>query len=357
MRSRSVPLLVLCSWLALQGVASAQSVTMGSPLTVAPNVDWGCEAQPAIADVNGNFGLFASNAPDCTWRQSGVFGVTSGDTRFSSVPGTGTITSVSVRSGPTPAPLRFVIFRTLSTPGFGGEAQCCFYVGESDPVQPQPNTVTTFQTNIPVTRDTINGFLAADLFGISAASNTGALPLFIPGQPNAFNLTTPGSVNAGFFYPRLGTNPNDSGGGRREDGIPGVELTVQWTWCPAGQTCGAGGGGGGGGGGATGPAVRNQGAQVARGRAPIDLVCNGNAVCRGLLELVANAGATAAGNKKTPTFGKKRFELQPGATGIVDVKLKGKAKKQVKKTGSYPVTARLTPDGGSPVTFSVTLSR
>lgn len=355
MRSRPVTLALLALSLAFCGTAAAQSITMGSPLTQAPNVSFGCDAQPAIADSNGDFGLFVSNAPDCTWRQSGVFGVTSGDGRFSSVPGTGTITSVSVRSGPTPAPLRFVIFRTLSTPGFGGEAQCCFYVGETDPVQPQPNAVTTFQTNIPVTRDTIDGFLAVDLFGISAASGTGTLPLFIPGQPNAFDLTTFGSVNAGFFYPRLGTIPNDVGGGRREDGIPGVELTVQWTWCPAGQNC-AGGGGGGGGGGA-GPAVRNQGAQVARGRAPVDLVCNGNAVCRGLLELIANPGAAAANGKKTPTFGKKKFELQPGATGIVDVKLKGRAKKQVKKTGSYPVTVRLTPEGGAPMTFSLTLTR
>lgn len=326
---------------------------MGSSLAVAPNVDWGCEARPAIADSNGNFALFPSNAPDCTWRQSGVFGVTAGDTRFSSVPGDGTITSVSVRSGPNPAPLRFVILRTLTTPGFGGEAQCCFFVGESPPVQPQPNAVTTFRTNIPVVRNTIDGFLAVDLFGISAVAGTGSLPLFIPRQPNAFDLTTPGSVNAGFFYPRLGAIPNDGGGGRREEGIPGVELTVRWTWCPAGQSCGTGGGGG-----ATGPALRNQAAQVAQGRALVDLLCNGNAVCRGLLELLASSGIAAAANGgKTPIYGRKRFELQPGAAGFVAVKLKTGAKKRVRKMGRVPVTVRLTPDGGSAMTFPLTLTR
>src|SRR5262245_26771928 len=100
-------------------VAGAQ-ITMGSPLTAEPNISLDCAAQPVIADVNGNYGLFQSGVADCTWRQSGVFGVVSGDPRFSSVPGDGRIVSISVRSGPNPAPLRFSVFRQLGTPGFGG---------------------------------------------------------------------------------------------------------------------------------------------------------------------------------------------------------------------------------------------
>jgi hypothetical protein len=53
-----------------------------------------------------------------------------------------------------------------------------------------------------------------------------AFPLSSTGRNNAFDLTQPGSVNAGIFYPRIGAIPNDSGGGRREEGIPGVEVLI-----------------------------------------------------------------------------------------------------------------------------------
>jgi hypothetical protein len=36
----------------------------------------------------------------------------------------------------------------------------------------------------------------------------------------------------------MGGLPNDASAGRREEGaIPGVEILMRWTWCPAGQTC------------------------------------------------------------------------------------------------------------------------
>jgi len=347
--------LVAARWVA------AQAVTMGSPLTAPPNISVDCATQPAIADSSGIFGLFPSGVADCTWRQAGVFGVLSGDPRFSSVPGDGRITSVSVLSGPNPAPIRLVILRQLSTPGFGAESQCCFFVSETAPVQPQPNAITTFATDLPVVRNTIRGFFAVDLIGISAASGTGSLPLHSTGRNNAFDLTQPGSVNAGFFYPRLGVIPNDTGGGRREDTIPGVEVLMQWTWCPTGGVgpgCGAAGGpaGGGGGGTTAGPALRNQAAQVANGRALIDLVCNGNAVCRGLLELLS-AGTARAATPKVARYGKLKYEIPAGGTTILKVKLKGKAKRLVKKNGSVQAELRLTPEGGAAVTSGVTLTR
>jgi hypothetical protein len=35
----------------------------------------------------------------------------------------------------------------------------------------------------------------------------------------------------------MGSVAGDGGGGRREEGIPGVEVLLRYTWCPAGQTC------------------------------------------------------------------------------------------------------------------------
>jgi hypothetical protein len=346
------------------GLAAAQPQTLGSSLANAPNLSVDCALYPVIADSSGAYALVPSGVPDCTWRQAGVFGVTS-DPRFSSVPGDGRITSITVRSGPAPvAPIRFAIFRQLTTPGFGAESQCCFFVRETAPVQPAPNSIQTFAVDIPVQRNTIDGFLAVDLVGISAAAGTGTLPLFAPGRINAFDLTTPGSVNAGIFYPRIGALPNDGGGGRREEGIPGVELLIQWTWCPAGFGGGPGvctaPGGGGGGGGAAGPALRGATAPVQGARALVDLVCNGNAACRGQLELLGLAGMTSGVEtraSRTPRYGKAQYALEPGATGTVRVKLKRKAKKLLKKNGSLQVGVRITPKGGAPVTGSLVLMR
>jgi hypothetical protein len=363
MRARSVGFVLSALVLLLApGMGSAQVQVMGSPFVNQPNVSIGCEAKPIIADTQGNFGLFASGVPDCTWRQSGVFGVVSGDTRFSSVPGDGRIIRVDVLSGPNPAPLRFAIFRQLQTPGFGGLQQCCFFVGESQTVQPTPG-VSSFLVDLPVVRNTINGYQAVDLIGISAGAGTGSLPLHSTGRNNSFQLTEFGSVNAGFFYPRLGADPNDVGGGRREDGIPGIEVLIQWTWCPAAAggtgpgVCGVAGGGGGGG--AAGPALRSQTLPVANGQALADLICNGNAVCRGQLALLAAGGRTAGAitAAKVTLFGQRKFKLQPGATTTLKLKLNAKGKRLLKASTSATVTARITPKGGTAFTVPVTLAR
>lgn len=383
------------------GMAGGAVQVMGSTLTVAPNLpQFDCSALPTIVDTSGNFGIVPSNTSDCTWRQSGVYGVLSGDTRFSSVPGDGWITRISVRSGPNPAPLSFVIFRQLSTPGFGPQSQCCFFVSETRPVQLQPNATTTFATNLPVQRNTINGFLAVDLIRISAQAGTGSLPLFFfPGQQNAFALTQFGSVNAGFFYPRLGAVPNDSGGGRREEGLPGVEVLIQWTWCPAtdgAAACGvaglppgfvgpigatnngngnsngggnnnggagnggngggnnnggAGNGGNNGGAGNSGPGLQNSDARVRVGRALVDLRCNGNAVCQGRMELLGS------GSSEGQRFGARRFRLLANRNAAVPVILNNRAKRLLRTQGNLPVILRLTPKNGTPFTVTMTLTR
>lgn len=243
MPARTLGVLIAVAFAAAPGTAAGQGMVLGSPLTAEPNVALGCETQPTLTDSSGNYALAPSNQPSCTWRQSGVFGVSDySDPRTSSVPADGRITSIAVRSGPNPAQLRFVILRQLAQPDNG--SACCFFVSETEPVQPQPNTVTTFATNLTVVRNVdADGVLAADLVGVSAVSGTGSLPLHSTGQHNAFQLTQPGSVNAGAIYPRIGAQPSDSnGGGRSEAGLPGWEVLMQWTWCPDGQTCGDEGG-------------------------------------------------------------------------------------------------------------------
>ncbi len=214
------------------GAAQAETVTFGSSLAEAPNLQLGCETQPQLSDTTGNYGFAPSGQPGCTWRQAGVFGQDSG-TLYSSVPGDGTITRVDVRSGANPAPLSFVVFRQLGNTGATQDTQCCFFVSTSPAVTPQPNAVSSFSVDIPVHRNTLNGVRAFDLMGISAESNAGTLPLREVGPHLGVTFAPPGSLFAGFFYPSLGAQANDSGGGRLEDATSGIELTVRWTWTGA----------------------------------------------------------------------------------------------------------------------------
>ncbi len=227
--------------------ATAQAVLLGSPLQSTPNVNIGCQERPLPLGGGPGFeGLpygelapSASGTPDCTWFLSGVWGVIDPgvDPRVGTVPGNGTITRISVRSGPNPAPIRFVVGRNLQT-------LCCFFVAETSVAQPQPNTVTSFQVNLPVERNTNpdTGIRTDDWVGVSAASGTGSLPLASVGPHNTLNMTV-GNPSAGAIYPRL-SSASDSGGGTRLDGNPGFEVLMQVTFCPAGQPCAGGGGGG-----------------------------------------------------------------------------------------------------------------
>src|SRR4051794_30953122 len=91
--------------------AGAGATVVGSALT-APNVNLGCDQKPSLTlDATGNFYFPLSGVADCTWSQQAVFGAQGlTDPRGRTAPATGTITSVSVKSGPNPAPLRFVVF-------------------------------------------------------------------------------------------------------------------------------------------------------------------------------------------------------------------------------------------------------
>jgi hypothetical protein len=207
---------------------AAQLQSFGDPLTDPANASFGCETVPRIGDTSGNYLAFASGQPDCTWFN------TAGGT----VPGDGRIRTVSVRSGPRPARLRFVVVRTLGSPGAG--TVCCFFAGESAEFRPAPNAVQTFPVNLAVERNTNpkTGIVTADTVGVSAVSGAGTLPVHDSGRHNLFDPIDPGN-SASFFYPRFGAVPNDSGGGRHADGAGGWRVLIRVGFCPDGQTCGA----------------------------------------------------------------------------------------------------------------------
>jgi hypothetical protein len=209
------------------------------------------------------------------------------------VPANGTITNIAVRSGPNPALMSFVVVRQLSLPGTG--TACCSLAQQTPLVRPNPNGITNFAVNLPVERNVnpSTQIATADYVGVSAVSGTGLLPLAGNGLHNTLaHSSTPGNPQAGFWYPRLGAFPNDgpNGGGRRESGIPGMEVLIQWSWCPTGQNCGPppqgqqpmpqpdpgntpGNGQGTGTGSGSGPAVAGAGADSLSGTDGPDRIC------------------------------------------------------------------------------------
>jgi hypothetical protein len=379
------PLILACALAALLLVpagAGAASSQFGSSLAPGPATVFGCNAKPSGYDLSGNIGFSANNeAGGCTWSQAGVWGLSSGsDPRTRSVPSDGRIIAAEVLSGPNPSPISITVFKQLAQPGAG--SACCFFAGDTGPFQLTPNAITTLPLNIPVERNTKEGVLGVDLVSVSAENDGGSLPLREAGPHNVLSIPD-GDPMAGAFYPRLGRVPNDSQGGRHEllEGVPGFELLVRWTFCPAGDvTCTPG---------AAPPAppappapaappapttvpapkatpgvpraprLGGNGAPVQGANALVPLVCGGDAACEGRLSLLAPAAAASvAGKKPKPiVYGSASYKLAAGAKGTVKVTLNAKGKKLLRNHAKATVTLRLAPKGGTATTAKLTLTR
>jgi hypothetical protein len=345
-------------------LSQGAAVQFGSSLTPGPVAGFGCEAEPVLINSPnwGDYGLVPNTkSADCTWRQAGVWGSET-DPRASSVPSDGRIVRAEVLSGANPAPLRISVLRQLGTGGFAG--QCCFFVSETAPIPLTPNAVTTIPLDIAVERNTLKGILAVDLMGISAATGAGSLPLRVVGPSNS--LTIPiGNPMAGAFYPRVGSIPNDSGGGRREEGVPGLEVLVRWTFCASGDaSCQPAGP-------AVAPVAPPAGpaaiiaptlarklAQVKENNAFVQLLCGADAPCKGQLELVSNGGALASGRApKRVVYGSAHYKLAAGAKKSVAVTLNRRGRKLLRKNSRATVTLRTLPKGGAATTAKITLAR
>jgi len=336
--------------LMLPSGTGAAATQFGSSL--APGPTFGCDAEPTLL---GTF--FASSKPDCTWWQSGVFGVPS-DPRVGSVPVSGTITGVTLLGGSNPAPVRIAVMRQLGTPGAGSD--CCFFVTETAPLQPAPNTPTSFPLNIPLAHaSVVGGIRADDYIGISPQTG-GTAPLRVVGDTNALGFTNFGSVNAAALYPRFGSQPGDAGGGRRELGVTNVEILARWTFCPTGDaTCQPGGGGPVPVGPAT-PALAAKLAQVRSNNAQIKLICQGSVNCEGELSLLSGGGALASKKKKAKkvvSYGKKSYKINAGAKKTLKVKLNKKGKRALRGKKKLKVFLKLAPKNGAATAVKLTLKK
>jgi hypothetical protein len=330
----------------------------GSDLTATPNVTFGCETMPQLSYQNlGFYELVPSGQPSCTWRQLGVFGVVA-DTHASTVPGDGTITSVSIKSGANPAPLRVTVVRLLAPNENGGinsnKAACCYFVRESPTFQPTANATSTFALNLPVEKNDTGGQVyTQDHVGISAQSGTGALPLAEVGQHSSFAFTQPGSFDANFTYSAMGAQAGDTQGGRAEQGVAGFEVLARFTWCSGtataartAQTCG---GEGTNSGGATAPAKLGTTRLRARnGKVGLSIRCLLVSTCSGRVTLRTNG-------RRPRTVGSASVSVRAGSAKTVSVPLNAAGLSLAARRGTTALQALIDLGRSGKLTTAVSL--
>ena len=361
---RGVVLLTALLALALPALTQAQTVERGSPLQRTPfpasqgNV---CNGQPQPDSGQFPYQFVNNGAASCSWYQVGVAGAAFlSDTRTGFVGASGTVTSVSVRSGPNPAPLRFFIGRQITPAQNGnpaGNPECCFFVYEVGPFQPTPDAVSTFPVNMPVESGATPTIITNDFIGFSANSNGGALPLArIPGQDNNGTFGSTGTLSAGGFWPAFGQLTNDTGGGRRSGGYGGIEVLLRYTLAArAGGTVPS-------------PVIRFPtnlsivalGGTVLRpiGR-ELDVIINClQANCNGALDLVTRNRVLPAARKKTRkirSLGKRRFNVKQGKRKV-RIKL-NKLGRKLARRKSTKVKLVVDLGAGGTVTKNMTLKK
>ncbi|MFN8132810.1 MAG: hypothetical protein U0R70_14795 [Solirubrobacteraceae bacterium] len=199
--------------------ATADAERRGSSLRFAPNTRFGCEAAPVQDVLGGGVVLQRSGQRTCTWRSLGTFG-NAFATDGSLVPANGRITSIAVRSGRNPAPLRVTILN--SSPGRLGS--CCTARKFGPVFRPRANRITRLRTNIRVERtiDTGTGVVATDVVALTAVG-PGTLPVRVLRGAGTFQSGLPW---VSFWYPF--TRLNDP---RVEAySLGGIELLFQWNF-------------------------------------------------------------------------------------------------------------------------------
>jgi len=261
---------------------------------------------------------------------------------------------------------------------------CCFVERYGPIFTPQANTVTTVQTNLPMTEEPTP---PPEDFTTNAAGDFLALSVLAPNVPIPA-ATDAQSGYSGFYpAPTEGTVPAPAPNPlfASTDGT-GVQILI------SGDLEGGGGGGGGGGGAPAGggggpPAGGGGGGKVgpppvpAIGLPNLAIPVNGNTAtvplqclvvdCTGTLtlqnaQLAGLARVAKAKKKKKPnkpkvvSYGSASFSLKAGTTGRVKVTLNGNGRKLFKgghKSAKVWATVRFSPGGGAPKSVLVKLTR
>ncbi len=334
----------------------AQVRTFGDDLTLPANVTFDCSVWPIPSPfVPGALQLVPTQTQSCTWATYAV-GPTFTTGLF--VPaGNGTVTQVRVKVGPTTGPMQVVVLQALRQPP-NPDPGCCQQVGQSAVFTPQANAITAVPVALPVRNDITpdqNNIYAFDILGLSILAPGVPIPAFDTG-----NYSPTGATDAADFpasQPNASIAPKDAFG---------FELLMNADWIPSATPAPGSQPGG--------PPTQSAPIQIVNPQAVlqannaiIDLACTLAGPCPGRLRLqngpapgglVIQTAAVDAGTttirpavKATHlvTYGKARFKLAGGQTGMIRAQLDRQGRKLVQGQASASVWANVTFTGSHPV--------
>lgn len=339
-----VPVVLAVLATLIVGAASPAKADLGPANPPAPNLNHGCELKP-MPNMFGNFSPVPSGSPDCTWFQSTPANLGSQITGF--VPANGAITSVRIRTGANPAPLRFSVIQTIHSPLTATGARipgvtnsaCCFGRQQTGFIRLPANRTTTIPLNFRVQNyvDRANRQAVADMIAITARSGTGNLPVRVNGAPNTANILAPGNTNVGLLYPGIAPGQIRT----QSTGMPQAMLTARFSFCSSGtarssvdsvargdktgklrvssrsgvqtratRSCR--------------PTATSARPQVRSGSARVVVACHGSRACKGAVTIRNRSGRKAV-------IGKRKINLKAGQTRTIAVKLNSAARKTIKR--------------------------
>ncbi len=373
-------LLTAAALAALPQAASAQQpvlATNGSALAATPNLVLPgganqCQARPYIGLDAGQITFLNTNQTSCMWWSS-QYGADGSVIANTYVPrGAGAVTKVRVRSGGTPAPLRFAILGS-------GSGLCCTTRQVSPQVQPAANQVNEFAVNLPAgsgVGDT-DGSQYNDIL-VVVATGPGSLPVSDRGAHGFIFGSPAGQARASFLHPALALGESSTDVGIMD----GYEVLLQYDWCGvpmtgsnlrpvapadpqtacAGQAPGAAPPG-------TAPATPTPAgarvsplrllaalASVRNGAARLRLRCALTKTCAGTL-LLRPRGSGAARSAAAPkSYGRARFRIAAKHSATLKLRLSKTGRSALRRHSRVRVEALVT-SGGATSILKLTLKR
>jgi hypothetical protein len=378
--------LLCCTAAALPATkAFAQTTTVGSSLTAAPNYPYHCDVRWMPGDGANNLGGWGPGGQQFwtpmptgpTTCSLGMLGQQGKPATSTMVPGKGTVTVARVKSGPNPAPISIATVRSFEGRDQQGQLvnTCCQGVSETPVVTPKPNAVTEIPVGFlvdayPFDPDTKKAGVW-DYVVVNVHGTSGTLPIHDKGglKPFGIGSTPPGDNHSFWHFPQIDPSQHN----QNRFIADGFEVLVNFDWTACTQTAGAARAAQacstqqqpppaqdtGAGGQTTNTtttttagrlaSIRSSRLTMRRGTVKVSVKCLATTTCRGTARLKTTA-------RKARTLARKSVRIRAGKTASVSLKLSRKNQRSIKRRGTR-VAIEVDLGAGGKVTRRVTLKR
>jgi hypothetical protein len=193
----------------LVAAAPADSKPFGANLRRAANNTQSCQSLVPFQRV-----------ASCSWTTSGAL---FNPAESMVVPGTGTITQVSVKVGPTTGPMRIAILQSLRKEN-SGEVACCIGRRQTRVFTPRRNAITRLNVSLPVSVSFNRSSRIYSFDGLFLTMENPATPI----PANLIADTTNGNCSGGWFPAVRPRQENFTG----PYGVCGTTILLRAIWKP-----------------------------------------------------------------------------------------------------------------------------